>query len=87
MKEGPKLSINALKVLEKRYLLKDDKQNVIETPLGLFKRVAKYIAQAERHFKSRKYSPSQVEENFFQMMCNLEFLPNSPVLMNAATAI
>ncbi|MCM8770988.1 MAG: adenosylcobalamin-dependent ribonucleoside-diphosphate reductase, partial [Candidatus Omnitrophica bacterium] len=42
---------------------------------------------AERHFKSRKYSPSQVEENFFQMMCNLEFLPNSPVLMNAATAI
>lgn len=83
---GIKLSINSLEVLKKRYLLKDDKKNIIETPEKLFRRVARSIAQAERKFKS-KVSPKIAEEKFYQMMSGLEFLPNSPTLMNAGTSL
>lgn len=72
-----KLPLNTIKVLEKRYLLKDDKRNIIETPQELFKRVAKAIVKAEGN--------KIAEEKFFEMMKSLEFLPNSPTLMNAGT--
>ncbi len=72
---------NALIVLKKRYLVKDEKGTPIETPDGLFRRVADAVAQAED-----RYSGGQREktaEAFFHIMNNLEFLPNSPTMMNA----
>lgn len=86
LKDDLKLSINSVEVLKRRYLLKDDRQNVIETPSELFRRVAFHIAQAERNFKP-DISVQEVEENFYQMMRNLEFMPNSPTLMNAGTSL
>lgn len=85
LKEGLKLSLNALKVLERRYLLKDYAKRVIETPLQLFQRVASHIAKAEDNFKDRHTNRQDVQERFFEMMRNLEFMPNSPTLMNAGT--
>jgi adenosylcobalamin-dependent ribonucleoside-diphosphate reductase len=79
-----KLGLNAIKVLERRYLLKDSEGKPIETPSELFKRVAHSIAKIDR-----KYDPSadikETERIFYTMMSNLEFLPNSPTLMNAGT--
>jgi len=80
------LSINSLEILKKRYLLKDNKKNTIETPKELFHRVARAVAQAEKRFKS-KVSPKIAEEKFYEMMSSLEFLPNSPTLMNAGTSL
>jgi len=77
-----KLTENAMVVLEKRYLQKDNRGNVIETPEQLFRRVARYIASAESTFdKSAKVD--EWERAFYKMMTSLEFLPNSPTLMNA----
>lgn len=81
-----KLGINAIKVLERRYLLRDENFIIIETPSGMFRRVARAIAAVDR-----KYCPGRdirgVEEEFYKAMANLEFLPNSPTLMNAGTAV
>lgn len=85
MMEEPRLPLNAIKVLERRYLLKDNKRKIIETPLQLFRRVAKAIALAEDNFKARHRKREAVEEKFFEMMRNLEFMPNSPTLMNSGT--
>jgi ribonucleoside-diphosphate reductase alpha chain len=79
---GIKLSDNALRVLERRYLTKDGEGKVIETPQDLFRRVARHIASAELVYNS-KADVSLYEEAFCQLMENLEFLPNSPTLMNA----
>ena len=77
-----KLTKNALVVLKKRYLQKDSKGNVIETPEQLFHRVARHIASAELAFD--KAAPVDEWENrFYKTMTSLEFLPNSPTLMNA----
>jgi ribonucleoside-diphosphate reductase alpha chain len=79
---GIKLSDNALRVLERRYLTKDEEGKVIETPQELFHRVARHIASAELLYDS-KTDVSFWEEAFYQLMANLDFLPNSPTLMNA----
>ena len=63
---GLKLSFNALRVLEKRYLLKDDRRKVIETPLGLFRRVAKHVARAEDNFRDKKVSRKALEHLYIQ---------------------
>ena len=76
------LTDTALQVLEKRYLLKDNKGNVIETPEEMFRRVAKAIAAAELIYNP-KANVKAVEDEFFKMMYGLDFLPNSPTLMNA----
>ncbi len=78
-------SLNALQVLERRYLLKDEQGKTTETPEQLLRRVAKHIASADKSYK--KGSVSEIEEKFFQLMAKLEFLPNSPTLMNAGTPI
>lgn len=83
--QGLRLPLNAIKVLERRYLKKDDERRVIETPLRLFRRVAKAVAGAEDNFKDRKIKRRDAEERFFAMMRGLEFIPNSPTLMNAGT--
>jgi len=84
LKDDLKLPINTMEVLRRRYLLKDDNQNVIETPSELFRRVAHHVAKAEENYKS-DLSAEQVEEKFYQMMRHQQFLPNSPTLMNAGT--
>jgi ribonucleoside-diphosphate reductase alpha chain len=77
-----KLTENALIVLEKRYLQKDNRGNVIETPEQLFHRVARYIASAELAF-DKNVNINEWENRFYRLMTSLEFLPNSPTLMNA----
>jgi ribonucleoside-diphosphate reductase alpha chain len=80
----PKLTVNALEVLRARYLLRDEKENLIETPNLLFQRVAKAIAASEKAFGE---NPEASEKAFYQMMTKLEFLPNTPTLFNAGTDI
>jgi len=79
---GIELSDNSSRVLKKRYLKKNEEGEVIETPQELFRRVAKHIASAELFYDSEA-DVSSTEEAFYQLMANLEFLPNSPTLMNA----
>lgn len=86
VKDDLKLPLNTIVVLKKRYLLKDDEQNVIETPRELFRRVARTVSQAEANFRG-KVTQEEAEEVFYEMMTNLEFLPNSPTLMNAGTSL
>lgn len=78
-----RLSDNALKVLEKRYLKKDHQGKVAETPEEMFKRVAKAIAQAERLYGKKQTEIKKIEKDFYSLISNLEFMPNSPTLMNA----
>jgi ribonucleoside-diphosphate reductase alpha chain len=77
-----KLTENALVVLEKRYLQKDDSGKVIETPEGMFRRVSRHIASAELVF-DKNAKIQEWEDKFYRLMTSLEFLPNSPTLMNA----
>jgi ribonucleoside-diphosphate reductase alpha chain len=82
LKEELPLSENAKTVLRKRYLKKDGTGKVIETPDQMFRRVAHHIALAEKNYGD----PGQVEkveDNFYRMMTEFKFLPNSPTLMNA----
>ena len=78
-----KLSINALKVLEQRYLKRDKNRKVIETPSELFARVAANIAEADKFYGKSGGDIRKTEEEFYRMMAGLEFMPNSPTLMNA----
>ena len=73
------LTDNAKVVLAKRYLRKDTNGEVIETPGELFLRVARAVAKAEKNQTDAK----RYEQLYYEMLSNLEFLPNSPTLMNA----
>jgi len=86
LKDDLKLSVNAVEVLRKRYLLKDESRRIIETPSELFRRVAHHVARAEAGYGSdaRRH---EAEDTFYRMMRNGEFLPNSPTLMNAGTPL
>jgi ribonucleoside-diphosphate reductase alpha chain len=76
------LSPNAVTVLERRYLRRDAEGKVLETPLDMFQRVAETIAAAEKDFKTGRV-PAELAKDFLRIMTQLEFLPNSPTLMNA----
>lgn len=86
LKDDLKLPLNTLEVLKRRYLMKDDRRNIVETPSELFRRVACHVARAEGDFKSR-ITRGEAEERFYHMMRRLEFMPNSPTLMNAGTSL
>ncbi len=77
---APKLSQNALTVLAKRYLKRDSQGQPTEKPEDMFRRVAKTINAAE---PTQGKSRVNFEEQYYQTMANLDFLPNSPTLMNA----
>ena len=80
---GLNLSENALKVLERRYLNKDEQGRVMETPEELFHRVAQAIASADKDYGASEKETALLEEAFYRAMTSLEFMPNSPCLMNA----
>ena len=78
----PVLTKNAITVLERRYLKRDKDGKVLETPSQMFRRVADTIARADTLFDSKSDTAALAQE-FYDMMAGLEFLPNSPTLMNA----
>lgn len=85
VKDDLDLSPNQLKVLRNRYLLKDEEGKVIETPSGLFRRVAKVLAQVEQKYKTPSSEIKKIENEFFEVMSRLEFLPAGRTLNNAGT--
>ncbi len=82
-----KLTINAAKVLEKRYLKRDGDGKVAETPSQMFRRVADNVAKADEFYGAKKEEIKKIADEFYGIMSKLEFLPNSPTLMNAGTPI
>lgn len=76
------LTKNAVTVLERRYLKRDKDGKVLEKPAEMFRRVADAIASADRIFNENA-DVSGTAEEFYRLMSDLEFLPNSPTLMNA----
>ncbi|MCL4455924.1 MAG: adenosylcobalamin-dependent ribonucleoside-diphosphate reductase [Nitrospirae bacterium] len=78
------LTDNALKVLNARYLLKDEKGRVVETPEQMFRRVACNVADAEKLYND---DALYWENRFYDIMTSLKFLPNSPTLMNAGKSM
>ncbi|MBA7509380.1 Vitamin B12-dependent ribonucleoside-diphosphate reductase [subsurface metagenome] len=77
------LSENAIKVLERRYLKRDEKGILLEKPGDMFVRVARNIASAEKKYGKTEEEIKGIEKQFFDIMTDLDFLPNSPTLMNA----
>jgi len=77
------LSENAIKVLQKRYLKRDGKGNLLEQPVEMFIRVARNIASAEKKYGKTEKEIQKIERLFLDIMTDLDFLPNSPTLMNA----
>jgi ribonucleoside-diphosphate reductase alpha chain len=73
---------NAMKVLEKRYLSKNELGQVTEDVVGLFRRVARAVAEADAIYDPNA-DLNAVSDSFYELMTSLRFLPNSPTLMNA----
>ena len=71
----PELSPNAVTVLERRYIKRDQEGKILETPVDMFQRVAKTIADAEKAF-AKGVKPGDLAKEFYRMMTSLEFLPN-----------
>ncbi|MGE5296361.1 MAG: adenosylcobalamin-dependent ribonucleoside-diphosphate reductase, partial [Solirubrobacterales bacterium] len=86
LKDDLKLPVNAVEVLRRRYLLKDEARRIVETPSELFRRVAHHVAQAEANYGTDA-RVHEVEDAFYRMMRGREFMPNSPTLMNAGTPL
>ncbi|RMF74223.1 MAG: adenosylcobalamin-dependent ribonucleoside-diphosphate reductase, partial [Planctomycetota bacterium] len=80
---GFTLSKNAIKVLESRYLKKDQNGQCTETPADLFRRVADTIAGVERRYGAGDEAARHWSERFYRLMTSGDFMPNSPTLMNA----
>lgn len=81
-----KLSVNAAAVLQKRYLMRNEAGELVETPSRLFRRVAKAVAAPERAYNAEA-DMKGMEEKYYRMMAERDFLPNSPTLMNAGTEL
>ena len=82
-----KLPLNAIVVLKNRYLQKDETGKPIESVAQMFRRVARNIAKADRFYGKTPAEVKETEERFYKLMTSLEFLPNSPTLMNAGTPL
>jgi ribonucleoside-diphosphate reductase alpha chain len=79
----PELSQNALTVLERRYLAKDSRGVIIETPADMISRVARCVASADMIYGKSLDEASKTADEFYLMISSLEFMPNTPTLMNA----
>src|SRR5687768_16074479 len=77
------LNANALTVLERRYLVKDDQGKPVERPEDLFWRVARTIAAPDRTYGASERGVEGLAETFFDLMATRVWMPNSPTLMNA----
>ena len=77
------LTDNARVVLQRRYLSKDREGNVLEDPDGMFRRVAHNLSLSDLEYGAGEAERKSTEERFYEVMRRLEFLPNSPTLMNA----
>ena len=83
MRNGLALSENARRVLNRRYLKKDSRGKIVETPEQMYKRVARHIAKAEKKYGGDEQQIKKMQEIFYRLMTEFKFLPNSPTLMNA----
>lgn len=81
------LSQNAIEVLKRRYLKKDEEGRIIETPEELFRRVAIAVAQVDAFYGKSETEVAKTKEIFYELITTLRFLPNSPTLMNAGTPL
>ncbi|MCD6459294.1 vitamin B12-dependent ribonucleotide reductase [bacterium] len=87
-REPISLTENAIRVLQARYLKKDKKGKVIETPEELFSRVAKIVADAEKTgLNIDNNQADELEIKFYNLMVSGKFMPNSPTLMNAGRSM
>src|SRR5437867_8163991 len=77
------LSPNAITVLERRYLVKDDQGQPAERPEDLFWRVARTVAEPDRRYGASDKAVEGIAETFFELMATRAWMPNSPTLMNA----
>jgi ribonucleoside-diphosphate reductase alpha chain len=82
-RDAVRLSPNAITVLEKRYLLKDETGIPVESPSDLFWRVARTVAQADLRYDASDQAAEDLAGEFFRLMADRLFVPNSPTLMNA----
>jgi ribonucleoside-diphosphate reductase alpha chain len=80
-----KLPLNSILVLERRYLQKDENGKVIESTGQMFRRIAKGIAEVDKQHGKSNTEVKQLEGEFYRIMTGLEFIPNSPTLMNTGT--
>jgi len=86
-KQNIELTSNAIEVLKRRYLKRDEEGRLIETPEELFKRVATAIAQIDAKYGKSEKEIYKTKDEFFELITSLRFLPNSPTLMNAGTPL
>ena len=83
-----RLTFNAIKVLEARYLQRDPETGRFkETPQMMFRRVARFLAGVERRYGKSEEEVKRLEEEFYRIMSELRFMPNSPTLMNSDTPL
>lgn len=80
-----KLPLNSILVLERRYLQKDENGKVIESTGQMFRRIAKGIAEVDKRYGKSNAEVKALENEFHRIMTSLEFIPNSPTLMNTGT--
>ena len=79
------ISENAKVILEKRYLLRDKKGSIVEDAQGMFRRVAYAVAKGDTLYGATPDRVDQIADRFYELMASLDFLPNSPTMMNAGT--
>ncbi|MDK2384738.1 MAG: ribonucleotide reductase N-terminal alpha domain-containing protein, partial [Candidatus Korarchaeota archaeon] len=85
--EERRLGYQALRLLHARYLLRDSRGGLVEIPAGMFRRVARHVASAEMLHGASQEEAERLAEEFYRLMAELRFLPNSPTLMNAGTPL
>ena len=83
----PQISRNALTILKKRYLMRNEKGEVVESPKEMFIRVARVISDIEKNYGASEEEIHDLFVRFYNMMAEFKFMPNSPTLMNAGAPL